>query len=202
MSRSNEELREEYLKEKREKLKNVDFSILASNCIGTFISHDLKLQYKSPTVNLYFSCEDFIRFVENLQHYLSLELVEVINEKYPIGILGDVKIKFLHYKSFEEAKRKWIERKERLNIENIFILACEKDGCNYSLLQRFDKLPYKNKIMLTHKNYPEFKSTYYIKGFEDKGELGFIFEFTNESGKVYYDDFDYVKWLNGEISQE
>lgn len=51
------------------KLKNHDVSIISMNCTGGILSHDLGLQFKSPTVNLFFRAEDFIKFCENIEHY-------------------------------------------------------------------------------------------------------------------------------------
>lgn len=36
----------------RLRLQNKDFSIISNHCMGGIISHDLGLEFKSPTVNL------------------------------------------------------------------------------------------------------------------------------------------------------
>jgi uncharacterized protein (DUF1919 family) len=41
-----------YRKKKLRQLRNRDFTILASNCCGTFMYYDLRLPYLTPTVNL------------------------------------------------------------------------------------------------------------------------------------------------------
>lgn len=56
---------------------------------------------------------------------------------------------FVHYKTSEEALEKWETRKRRIDPDNLYIIGCEKDGCTYETIQRFDKLPYKNKAILT-----------------------------------------------------
>lgn len=68
------------------------------------MSHDLGLQFKSPTVNLFFRAEDFIKFCENLEYYLSIdEFVEctdpaiIGNRTYPIVYLGDLILFLVHY---------------------------------------------------------------------------------------------------------
>lgn len=198
--KNREEMREIYLKGRREELKNKSFTLISNNCDGCFILHDLGLKFNTPTVNLYFSMEDFIKFLERLDYYLTLELEEAEWSKYPIGKLGDIKINFMHYENFQLAKEKWDERKKRIDKNNLYILATEKDGCTYELIKRFNNLPYKNKVMLTHKPYDEVKSTYYIKGFESRHSLGFIFEYKGENTYLkYYDDFDYVEWFNNGV---
>lgn len=61
--------------------------------------HDLGQRFLSPTVNLLFSPHDFIIFIET-------------KEKYPIGKLGELTIKFLHCESEESVLNSWNERKK------------------------------------------------------------------------------------------
>lgn len=143
--------------------------------------------------------KDYIRFLRNLQFYLNCELnfIEEPDIDYPIGVLGDVKIKFAHYATKEDAREKWIERSKRINFDNLFIMFTDRGGCTYQDLCNFDTLPYKNKVVFTHRPYPEFKSAYYIKGWEDDECVGPLFEYVNHfSLKKYYDSFDYVNWFN------
>lgn len=67
--------------------------------------------------------------------------------RYPVGMLKgngtlpDIKIHFLHYRSFEEAREKWLERSGRLDFDNLCVVmqAAELDeglwnvsnGCRY-----------------------------------------------------------------------
>ncbi len=181
------------------RLKNENFSLIASNCNGASILNDLGQRFNSPFVNLWMKPGEFIKFLSNLNYYLSCELLFVKEESisYPIGLLADIRIYFQHYNSEELAKKKWDDRKKRINFDNLFILFTDRDGCSYQNLLDFDNLPYKNKIVFTHIPYPEFKSAYYIKGFENCESVGMCFKFkSNHSFKKYYDDFDYVDWFN------
>lgn len=193
-----------YNRRKRKQLKCSDFTIIASNCNGSFMYHDMKLRYLTPTVNLAINMNDFVKMAENLEQYIAKEIVEVKGEgKCPVGLLGDVKINFVHYDTFEEGRKKWQERKSRINWDKIFIVGTEKDGCSYEVLQRFDNLPYKNKVIFTHKEYPEFPSAFYIKGFEEKEELGVLTNYKKQLFKRrYLDDFDYVEFLNRAFEKE
>lgn len=199
MEKIKDKLRKKYNKTNMEKLKNNDFSIIASNCNGAFILHDLGIRFNSPFVNLWLKPDDFIKFLSNIHYYLSCEMF-FVNESgisYPIGILDDISIYFQHYSTPEEAKKKWIERSQRINFNNLFILFTDRDGCTYQNLSDFEALPYKNKVVFTHLPYPEFKSAYYIKGFEKKDCVGMCFKYKSIfSLKKYYDDFDYVDWFN------
>lgn len=187
-----------YKKRKRKRLKNPDFSIIACNCVGTFIYYDLGMRFLSPTINLTIGMNDFVKFAENLKWYLEKEIVELKEEKdCPSGMLGDIKIDFVHYESFQEGVRKWEERKKRIHWDNLFFMGTERGDCTYETLRRFDKLPYKNKVIFTHVEYPEISSACYIKGFETEEKLGMILNFKKQFLKRrYLDDFDYVAFLN------
>ena len=173
-------------------------TIIASNCVGTIIYHDMRMPWNSPTVNLMIPMNDFVKFVENIRWYIKqpLHFLDDSEHSYPVGILGDIKIFFVHYQSKDEALEKWEIRKKRINWEQLFIIGCEKDGCTYETLQKFEKLPYKNKVILTRKKYPEFASSVQIRGFEDEQELGTLTNFKPQIVKRrYLDDFDYISFL-------
>ena len=94
---------EVYKRRKRRRIQNTEFSIIASNCCGTFIYYDMGLPYLSPTINLSMGMNDFVKLAGNLKWYLEQEFVEVEgNGNCPVGLLGDIKIDFVHYDTFEE----------------------------------------------------------------------------------------------------
>ena len=81
----------------------------------------------------------------------------------------------------------------------MFILGIDGDNCTYETIQRFDKLPYDNKVIFTHIPYPQFKSAYYIPGFENEDGVGVLLYFKKQLLiRRYLDNFDYVSFLNGE----
>lgn len=62
---------------RKQKLKNENFTILASECAGGVIYHKLGLKFLSPTINLWFKPSDFLKFLNNLEYYLnSAPLIE------------------------------------------------------------------------------------------------------------------------------
>lgn len=190
-----------YKEIKRFRLKNRRPTIISSNCNGEFWYYDLKLPFLSPTINLSFDMNDYIKMLENLHWYMeqSIEPYEDDRFEFPTGKLADIEIRFNHYKTFEEAVNKWEERKKRINWDNLFIIGIDGDNCTYETIQRFDNLPYKNKVIFTHIPYPQFKSAYYIAGFENKDGVGVLLYFKKQILiRRYLDDFDYVSFLNGE----
>ena len=193
-----------YKNRKTRRLKNKNPTIISSNCNGGMILHDLGIRFNTPTINLFFESRDYIKFVSKLDEYLSLELTETASDKsYPVGKLGDIQVNFMHYKSFEDAKDKWNERRQRVDRNNIFLMFTDKDGCTDDDLRAFDTLPYEHKVVFTHIPHPEIKSAYYIKGFEKETEVGILSDFKpGFFRRRYIDDFDYVSFLNGNQTEE
>lgn len=189
-----------YKELKKKRLKNITPTIISSNCNGEFIYYDMNLQFRSPTINLSFEMNDYVKMLENLKWYMEQPILphEDLRYDYPTGMLGDIEILFNHYETFEYAVKKWEERKKRIDWDNLFVLAIDGDGCTYDSIQRFDRLPYKNKVIFTHIPYPEIQSAYYIKGFEKEDGVGVILHFKKQFWvRRYLDEFDYVSFLNG-----
>lgn len=57
------------------------------------ILHELGEHFNSPTVNLFFSAEDYLKFLNKLDYYLEQPLVEIESDKdYPVAKLDDITI--------------------------------------------------------------------------------------------------------------
>lgn len=188
-----------YKELKRLRLKNRDATIISSNCNGEFIYYDMKLPFLSPTINLSFDMNDYVRFLENLHWYMEQPITPYQDKRfdYPCGMLGDIEIRFNHYKTFDEAVTKWEERKKRIKWDNLYVIAIDGDNCSEESLHRFDNLPYKHKVIFTHLPRPDIQSAYYLKGFEDQPGVGVLLYFKKQFFiRRYLDDFDYVSFLN------
>ena len=186
---------------RKRKLKNHNPSILANNCNGGVLTHDLGLQFNSPLVNAGMYAEYYIKFLKNVEHYLSQPLVRIEDDPdgWYTAKCDDIQILLGHTKTYEESLANWERRKKRFNPDNMFVVFCDKMGCTYDMIKEFDALPIKNKVIFTHKPYPEFKSAYYIKGFENEKEVGVLSDWKPGFLKRrWLDDFDSVSFLNGE----
>ncbi len=201
---------------RNKKLKNPDPSIISINCVGGIMYHDLKLRFLSPTINMFFDQEEFLIFLENLEDFLKITPEEIFepNITYPIGILRladkSVRLYFMHYETFEQAKEKWVERSKRVNFNNLFIVweYPTNDGPTKELAERFFNLKYENKVLitgkkcqLTGKNIVKLdiynKSYFHGKLMANKTKKILFKKYTEN--KRYLDDFDYVKFLNDEL---
>lgn len=189
-----------YKEAKRKRLKNRKPTIIASNCNGEFIYYDMGLKFLSPTINLSFDMNEYVKMLENLKWYMNQPVLPYQDDRFdfPTGKIGDIEIRFNHYSSFEEGVKKWEERKKRIDWDNLFVLAIDGDNCTYETMKKFDALPYQNKVIFTHKYYPEIKSSYYITGFEQETGIGVLIAMKRQFFvRRYLDDFDYIAFLNG-----
>lgn len=192
-------------------LQNKDFTMLTENCLAGIIYHDFNMQFRTPLINGEFSTDDFIKFLKNPQYYMEQDLTftsskdELLPDFYreldvPIARLGDLHYRFTHYQMPEEKIRAiWNKRKARINWDNIYVVLCEKKGCTLEHMKAFEALPYKHKLILTCRDYPELKYGFLIKGYEN---IGYIDNLLKDvpgifpTLKKYYDQFDFVTWLN------
>ena len=196
-------LRKRYYQKCRKKLKNQTPTIIASDCFGGMAYHNLGLKFRSPTINLCFLHDEFPVFVQNLRGYLAAELVRVDDPSvsYPVGELEydgrRIRIHFMHYKSFDEAKEKWNERKQRVDYSNIYIVQTVP-AATEEKIRAFDALPYGNKMLITGKNLTNSKNVCTHPVFlKDGYRPGEFLEYKSDfSLKRYMDEIDYVGFLN------
>lgn len=140
-------------------------TIISRDCIGGVVYHQYGLRFLSPTINLYLTPEDFNLFCLNLPEYIDGNIeAETDNvEPYPTGILkpNNVKLKpikifFMHYDSFQEAKEKWDERKKRIQWNNIYVISNvtnpdDANKCSKEMISNFNRIPYKKVMFVDRK---------------------------------------------------
>jgi len=187
------------------RLKNNNFTIICNNCDAGIIYNSLKQKFLTPTINLWLEDEDYLKLIYNLKEFIEkgeLEQLEQTDYDYPVGLLkapcGEVKIMFMHYKTFEQAKEKWIERSSRINWDNLFYLFEIKPTCTEQSIKLFEDFNSSNKEMISfgvETNNPSVNKIKvkgkYLDGIAVKYQSRF-------SAKRWIDNFDYVSFLNGE----
>lgn len=159
-----------FIKQRRERrhIKGTDFCIISNNCWAGIIYQKFGLRYNTPTAGLFIMDDDYIKFVESLDHYIDcvLEFIpltearyypylskqQTIHDDYPVARLDDIEVFFLHYANEQEAREKWQRRCERFkqcNREHILIKMSQRDNLSTENLDRFAALPFKHKICFT-----------------------------------------------------
>lgn len=186
----------------RNHLKNQDFTIISSDCIGGLIYHDIQREFKSPTINMAIPAPSFIKLCSNLQYYMTIEPRSIESKEcYPVMIIDDVIVNGIHYHSFEELKDSWNKRKKRINYNNIFMIFTDKDGFDESLLPLIDKIS-GNKVLFSHKPY-EYDWCCYLPEFKHENKVGDLTRYVGIRGYKFYDNrFDMIRWFNGEAVEK
>lgn len=193
-------LRKNITRKNRKRLNNHDFTIICNNCVGGVIYSTLGEKFNTPTINLFFANpEQYIDFCSNLEYYLACDFIKKENAQYPIGLLdGKIEVHFMHYNNYEAAIKKWKERRQRVNFNNLYMILVQRDGCTEDNIADFLKIPFENKIVLAANKHTENEKVICIPDTtispeEVRDLCAYKSKFT---GKRYIDDFDYVSWLN------
>tara|TARA_R110002012_G_scaffold220618_1_gene392254 strand:+ start:5341 stop:6084 length:744 start_codon:yes stop_codon:yes gene_type:complete len=186
----------------RKLYKNKDFVVVSNNCWGAEIYKRLGLAYNTPFVGLFIFAPDYIKLLEQFDSYINCELSFVKESKwsnatilYPIGLLNDIEIHFMHYKDNEEALSKWLRRvnrmKQIIDKDKYFFKICDRDFADSNILKQFHKLPYKNKISFGISDL-DYKNHFKIEENEDHKTVP-------DGIKLYqfsYKYMDVLKWVN------
>lgn len=148
---------------------NRDVTIISQNCIGGVVSHDMNMPFRSPTVNLFFPVDDFVRFVGRLEHYLNMDLLLSWAEEYPVGKLGDVELHFVHYTTCQEAKTAWERRKNRVNMRNVVVLSTDRDGFDDGVFAKWKEIPYPKLLFTACEKYAGDKDSIFFPQYNNSG---------------------------------
>lgn len=199
-----EKTRNIFASNRKKQLNNSDFTIISNNCWGGIAYEYYGIPKLSPTVGTYFFADDYIKFITNLQYYLSKPIIFITAEesKYrdtlyergekdiPIGVLGDVEIVFLHYKSIDIARDKWNRRIRRVNYNNLVAKFSRMNSCNDEHLKIFDQIDIKKKFMFVNNNDKKYNCAIYYPGFEENEQI--------ENDTFYWNKyFNVTAFLNG-----
>lgn len=154
---------------KKAKMSN-QVTIISQNCIGGVFYHDMGMQFLSPTINLYFEQPDFVKFVNNLEHYINSQLVMHWEEEYPVGVLGgDIRIMFMHYNSCSEAKMSWEKRKHRINYGKVLVLCTDRNGFNDEVFEEWKRISYPKVLFTVQERYAKEPGTVVYHQYDSQG---------------------------------
>ena len=192
-----------YYRKLRKKLKNHNFTILSSNCIGGILYHRFGEKFCSPTINLWMHERDFQKFCLNVKYYRECQLEFVYSEKkYPVANLGKgnmaIKIFFMHYKSQQEALDKWNERIKRIDEKNLYVIATDNEGMTEELLSKWKAMQCRNIVVFTAKKYQELDYTFLLEKYQGRTSVGKYVNDVNKWTGIRYVEkaFDFVNFFN------
>jgi uncharacterized protein (DUF1919 family) len=163
-----------------------NFTIISNTCWAGHVYRYFGLPYNTPTIGCGFFADDYLRFLSDLKGYLNTKLImfpaeesrhyETIKtqplkfQKCPYGRLGDVEVRFAHYKTPEEALYHWEKRKERVNYNHLIVKFSEHMECSKEHILAFDSLPYHDKFVFTAHDY-NISSQILFKEFLSLGDV-------------------------------
>lgn len=202
-------LRHKFANYRRNKINKTHFTIISNNCWGGGIYESYNLIKQSPTIGMYILPNDYLKFISNLKYYLrqDLKFIDpnssksreyIINNidgnygNYPVGILDNIEIYFMHYKEKETIKRKWERRINRICWDHIIYKFNDQNGCTNEQLRQFANLPLPNKVAFTVRNgFNDYNSIIKINNPQKKNCV----EYSNEPfGQNRY--FNVNKFIN------
>jgi uncharacterized protein (DUF1919 family)/glycosyltransferase involved in cell wall biosynthesis len=153
----------------RKLFRDGSLTVISQNCIGGVFSHDMHLPFQSPTVNLCIPAADYVKFVNNLEHYLQMELELHWGEEYPVGRLDDVEILFVHYDTCLEASEAWERRKKRVNLRNVLVLSTDRDGFDETVFEQWKTITYPKLLFTARKEFAADPDSLFFPEYEGAG---------------------------------
>ncbi len=194
----------------RRKIHKKSFTLISQNCVGGVIYNMLNMKFLSPTINLFLEDEDFVKLAENPRHYFSVKpepymerYTEPADEtiSYPIIRVDDIKVYCRHYNSCEEAINAWNRRRERVDYDNIYVIATSWNlHEDIKLIKRIEQCKYP-KVIFTYEKY-NLPNCVYLKGDKwKKDKRGLVRPaIPNYSENAYIRNFEelfnFPKWIN------
>lgn len=192
----------------QKKLKYDRFSLISQNCLGGVIYKMLGLQDQSPTVNMFFRGESFVKLAEDPEKYLfDLEPFPISEDHEEKGLwphpyvgVGDIRLNCLHYSSCEEAIAAWNRRRKRVDPDRILILATDWD-LNYDedLVERILNIKYPKVLFsVRDRHHPDCvycdKSMYTANA--KRIDMPVLTDYMLGYERCFEKVFDVVKWIN------
>ena len=71
---------------------------------------------------------------QSLRFVRESKYIKEFDNSYPLALLDDIEIHFLHYQSESEAREKWQRRLARIHWDNLYFKFNDNDQCSYGHL--------------------------------------------------------------------
>ncbi len=177
--------------------------ILASNCVGGLLYHDMGKPFTSPTINMTIEGADFIKLCNNPEEYLKCTPVfeKTSPEGYPVANLNGILINCVHYHDFEDFKTQWLRRSQRFlehPEQEIVVMACDMQIHSNEDVEAFHKIPHRKVCYTMRKDIP-YDEFLYVPGYDNLPAVGDLTRYADYKGtRIFEKYFDCIKWLKNE----
>lgn len=196
-----------FQKDDQARLENKNFVIISRNCWGGQAYQWLGIPYNTPFVGLFLFGPCYMKLLRDFDAYMQMELDFCKTSKYeeaycdyPIGLLGDVEIHFQHYKDKEEAREKWLRRRDRMltftNKDNYFFTICDRRRTSAEDILEFHKMNFKHKLSFSFYKIQDLSKIRHIRFIKDPRKKKGVPSNGKKRFKLTFLYFDLVKWLN------
>ncbi len=152
-------------------LRTQEFTILSQNCIAGVFYHDMGLPFQTPTINLYLTAPDFLKFVANIDRYIAMDIQMKWGLDYPLGTLDDITVHFMHYETCEEAKNAWNRRKERINREKIVVFCTDMEEFDDEVYEQWKQIAYPKVLFTANEKYKDCDGSVYFSKYRKNGRV-------------------------------
>jgi uncharacterized protein (DUF1919 family) len=187
-------------------LKDKNFVIVSDDCWGGSLYQWYKRSYNSPFVGLAIYGDCYLKLLSNFDYYMQQNLKFIQESKYqvkklnyPLGLLDDIEIHFLHYIDEEEARIKWERRTGRMltetNKDSYFFKLGTYWSANEEHIQKFHHLDFKNKMSFSLNKGNSLKTNHHIQVIERSKKYRNKIPNGKKLFKLTFLYYDLNKWL-------
>lgn len=171
------------------------FCVISNDCWGGELYKWTDRPFNTPFIGLMVMAPCYLKFLQNPKYYLSIPLqfkkesfynemnsFRAKHNNYPLAILDNIEIHFLHYKNEIEAKEKWDRRKQRMDWEHLVVkFSLDKDYAKPTDLEIIDKLAFPKKVSFSKSETGNFPFNIYVDDYDIDGARMFRLSLTKFS---------------------
>ena len=178
-------------------------TLISNDAWGSLLYRRMGLNFSSPFIDTYIEAKDYVKIFNDPLFYLNQELYFYEKGNCAgqdlLGAIGEqdkiIKIHFLNYSNFEDAKSAWDRRCKRVNIKRLFLKAnCFKmDNVDLSL---FNNSRFPHLIFTDFYTYDASRNDVFVC----RRPIPSHFTYLSNEARVQsysYFEINYLKLLNG-----
>lgn len=171
------------------------FSIISNNYWGVHVYERLGIPYRTPFVGTHLSVDHYLSLLERFDAVIHEPLKFIRQPSCPclaVATIGDgIEIHFTRCSGNVSAHFNWNDRLSRLSA-NRFVKLCDNGGLTQQQVDRFEALPFKNKVCFVGSDALKGPSVVRIPGFGERCPDGLVLS------RHTWKHFDALRWVNGQ----